>query len=1032
MKSILRKTIYREIRDSLSRYLAIAGIIALGSGFFTGLKVTTKAMIQTESLYLDETSFFDFRLVSTLGWDKDREAVFTPLEGVEKAEGSVSTDFLAVCGDSETVLHALTLTESINTPQLVSGRMPQAPNECLVDSYNLSSLSPGDIIRVSAANEEDTSDMFAYEEYTVVGKARSPLYINFERGNTTLGDGTVSGYVLLPAAGFDTDYYTEYYVRLADPGFVYTEEYDDTIDAFTDPLTDIAEAEATARYDRILSEAWDEYTDGLDKYADGRAKYVDGLRAFREGQRKYEDGVQEVMDARRELTDTFYTNRNLLLDKENELEKTRDDLTAQRPTVAAQVDTLRSAVDQARQGVAQAEAAVAAFGPTPDVTDPNYIAAATALATAQGTLSTYQCYLSQAEEGLAKIDNGLSQIASGLKTIEKNKKALYDGYYQADSEIKDAEEELVEAKKELDDAEAELIDARAELDDAAVELADAHKEISDIEAPEVYVLGRDTNVGYVCFDSDAHIVDGVAKVFPFFFFAVAALVCITTMSRMIDDERSQIGLLKALGYSERDIMARYLIYSGTASLLGCAVGVFVGCWLFPTVIWQAYLIMYSMGSIHLVFDAGLMALSGLSYLVLALAVTYFSCRNELRLAPANLIRPKAPTPGKRIWLEHIPFIWKKLKFLHKVSLRNVFRYRKRFIMMILGIGGCTALLLTGLALNDSITDIANKQFSQISVYDASVTFSEDISAQENRFLSQCGDSVTQCAFLYSGSLDCRTEAAVGSVTLCAVEDFTDLEGLMDFHVRSVPVPAPSIGECIISDNLAKRYELQVGDAVHLYSGETTEVQLRVAGIFENVIYNYVYTALESVRDVLDVPIKTAYVNLDPALEPHEAARTVAEAAKVTNVSLNCDMLQRVNNMLSSMKYVVALIIACAAALAFVVLFNLTNINIIERLREIATIKVLGFNSGETGQYVFRENLILALCGCILGVPLGIWLHNFVMNQIRIDMITFIAIRKPISYILAVALTFVFTWVVNLVMKPRLDKINTAEALKSVE
>ena len=1025
MKRILHKAVFREIRDSFSRYLSIVGIIMLGSGVFTGLNVTTPAMLETINRYVEETAFFDYRLVSTLGWDKERENVFGTCENIEAAEGSLSTDFLAPYGDSEIVLKAHTLTSILNTPQLVSGRMPEHGNECLVDSYALGSFKLGDIIRVSDANDEDTLDMFTYREYTVVGTARTPLYINFERGNTTLGNGIVSAFVLLPPEGFSTDYYTEYYLRLKDAGYVYSDAYEDVVDRHIDAVTDEAKAEAQQRYMRIRHDAQAELNDAKEDYEEGRRDYLEGLNSYRDGLLEYEDGRADVAEARRTLINTFYNTRNELLDKETTLEQKRDEAQAARLTLTDALSQMEPNIPAAQQAAASLPAVLAGLDPA----SAEYAAYSEQLAQAQGLLEQY----SQAQNALAVIDSSLAQISDGLAQIVSGKKTLYENYYAAEKKILESEAELDDAEEERKDAKVELVDAEAELDDAWQEISDAQREIDELEEPGTFVLTRESNVAYVCFENEANIVAGIAHLFPFFFFAVAALVCITTMNRMVTSERGQIGILKALGYSVQDIAKRYLFYSGSASLLGCAIGVIAGSIIFPSVIWQAYLIMYSMGPIHLVFDVRFMLLSSISYLLLALAVTWFSCRSELRLSAAELLRPKSPPPGKRILLERIGFIWKRLKFLHKISLRNVFRYQQRFIMMVLGIGGCTALLLTGLGLDDSITDIANKQFEQISIYDGSVFFSEDMSGREDRFLAQCGNAVTDCAFLYSANWDCQTESAIVRVTVCAVKDFAELDGLMNFHRGDLPVAAPKEGECIISDSLLNRYSLDVGDTVHLTSGNNESIDLRVAGVFENVIYNYVYASLSTVQQELDkTPLKAAYINLAPSRDVHEAGRIVSAADNVSSLLLCQDMLQRVNSMLSSMKYIVGLIIACAAALAFVVLFNLSNINIQERIREIATIKVLGFKSGETGQYVFRENIILTFCGCILGIPLGIWLHNGVISCIRIDMISFVATRRPLSYLLSVALTFSFTVIVNFIMRPKLEKINMAEALKSVE
>ena len=1014
-KRALRKTVLREIRDSLGRYLAIVGIIALGSGLFTGLKVTNTAMIYTCDRYLRDTDFFDVRLLSTLGFDKETPERLADADGVSAAEGSVSLDFLALAGDREIVYHALTLNETINRPQLQTGRWPEASNECVIDGYSLDTLPVGSVITLSDSNDEDTLDAFSCREYTVVGTVRSPLYINYERGTTTLGSGSVSAFVIFPPEAFDTDYYTEIYLTLDDTPYIYSDEYDALSEEMIDALTPAAEAEALSRYERIrsdaqaeLDDAYAEYEDGKRDYEEGKQEYEDGLQEVEDGKKKAEDGIIYAFWKLDKAEEELEKQKTTLAETKTSLESQLADLNAQRPGVAAQRDALAAQRDQ-----------LAAAGLPTDEAD-------AALAMLNGALA-------QIDGGIAQIQGGLAQVADGEKQIADGRKQIADNRVYAYAAYEDALEEIAEAEQELADAKIELEDAEKELADAEQELADAQAELDDLEAPDTFVLGRDSNVGYVCFENDAAIVSGIARVFPFFFFAVAALVCVTTMNRMVDEERGQLGILKALGYSEADIMSRYLVYSGSASVIGCALGVTAGSVIFPTVIWIAYGIMYNMPEIRLVFDAKLMLLSGGSYLLLALAVTYFSCRSELRQPAAELVRPKSPPPGKRILLERIGFIWKRCSFLLKVSFRNVFRYRKRLIMMVLGIGGCTGLLLTGFGINDSITGIGDRQYQNVTVYDAEVTFTGDMSGKEQEFIDHCGDAAEEVCFLYSVSADCSTELCSGSVSLCAVEDFAGLENLIRFRSEGEDVPAPEQGGCLVSENLADRYGVTVGDPITVMVDETVPVVLTVSGIYENVIYNYVYTTLDELRPFLDeLPLKLCYLNIPDASDVHAAGALIADYDGVGALSLSADANARINNMLSSMKYIVILIICCAGALAFIVLFNLTNINVQERIREIATIKVLGFRGGETASYVFRENFILTFCGCLAGIPMGIWLHDFVMSQVKIDMMVFHTVRKPMSYVLAMAITFVFAACVDRFMRPRLERINMAEALKSVE
>ena len=555
-----------------------------------------------------------------------------------------------------------------------------------------------------------------------------------------------------------------------------------------------------------------------------------------------------------------------------------------------------------------------------------------------------------------------------------------------------------------------------------------------------YILGRETNIGYVCFESDSDIVNGVAKVFPVFFILVAVLVCMTTMNRMVEEQRSMIGMLKALGYGKAAIMGKYMIYSGTAAVVGCAGGYLIGTYVFPEVIWYAYNMMY----IHLPLERttdwtlviGVLAAS----LLCTVGTTWFSCRYELSETAASLMRPKAPKPGKRVFLEHIPFIWKRLKFLRKVSVRNVFRYKKRFFMMIIGISGCTALLLTGFGINDSISGFADNQYGEIQVGDGVITLNTSIAGdgEDERFssLKDRLEEDTSCYDLVSESTwDLVRDGGVKSVNMVIMEEPEHVDRYMKFADKDgAEIEYPGKGEAVINTALAEQYDLKTGDVITVRDSEMKEIRVSISGIFRNHVYNYVYISPETYEDQMgEAPqYKSVYFNLEEGADSHEISADLMSDAATASVTINKDMKNRISKMMESLNYIVIVIILSAGALAFIVLYNLTNINITERLREIATIKVLGFFKNETSAYVFRENRVLTTFGIAVGLVLGVFLHAFVIGQIKVDMVAFDTYIAPMSYVYSIVLTFVFNFLVNRVMSVKLDKINMAESLKSVE
>lgn len=986
MKSMMRKTTVREIKNSFGRYFAILAIVALGVGFFAGLKMSMPDMHATADDYFEKLQLFDYRMLSTLGFeDSDVEAARAQAD-VRSAEGSVSLDIAYVDeAGNESVMKVYSVTEDINGLSLVAGRMPEKADECVVDSNLYDETAIGEKIVFSEKNEEEDLEQFAYKEYTIVGVARSSYYVNFERGNTSLGNGKISGFMYIPIEGFDVDYYTEIFVKFDEDLPIYSDEYENYMDAKEAEWENFCEQLAMERYTEIKTEAETELADAeqelADKKADAEKELADAEQELKDGETELADGEDKLNTARQELED-----------KEKELDAAEAQLKTAEEELAAQ----EAQVAQLEQIPQMAEQAAVARG--------------------------------QLEAAKAQLNQSKTQIASGRTQIKEGKETL-------------AEEEvtLAEAKQELADGWEEYNEAKAEFDeqiaDAEAEIADAREEIAKIEEPDTYVLGRETNVGYACFESDSSIIEGIANVFPVFFFLVAALVCMTTMNRMVEEQRTQIGILKALGYGEASIMGKYMFYSGSAAVVGCVGGFFGGTWLFPTVIWYVYGIMYSMQNLVYVFDWKLAAVSLTAALLCSIGVTWYTCHHELALVAAELMRPKAPKAGKRVFMEYLPFIWKRLKFLQKVSIRNVVRYKKRFFMMIIGISGCTALLVTGFGVKDSVADVAKMQYGEIQLYDMSISFSNPQESADNVFAEKAEKLKGTYALASEKTMDMVVDGNVKSVNMIIPEKEEGLGEFIDLHTeKGEALSYPGENEVVITNSLAEEFGLNVGEEIILRDDNLKEIKVKISGIAQNFVYNYVYLNCDTYEKQLgEMPeFKNVYLNFPEETDVHMAAAAFMKMDDVTSATVSEDVKERFDSMMASLDSVVILIIACAAVLAFIVLYNLTNINITERIREIATIKVLGFYKKETSSYVFRENIVLTGIGGIIGLGLGVLLHRFVMSQVKIDMVSFAVQIKPISYVYSLLFTFLFAMVINSVMSVKLEKINMAESLKSVD
>ena len=549
-----------------------------------------------------------------------------------------------------------------------------------------------------------------------------------------------------------------------------------------------------------------------------------------------------------------------------------------------------------------------------------------------------------------------------------------------------------------------------------------------------YVLTREENTGYVCFDNDTSIIAAISVVFPAFFFLVAALVCMTTMTRMVDEQRTQIGVLKALGYGNSQIMGKYLFYSGSAALIGSGLGYALGSTGLPLIIWEIYGIIYGFAPLEHAVLPGLITVSFAAALLCSMGATWLSCRVELAKQSAELLRPKTPRAGRRVFLEYITPLWRRLSFLYKVSARNVLRYRSRLIMMVLGIGGCTALLATGFGIRDSIGHVADDQYGEITLYDYAVNFQEEQTRESaSAYLERCGWEPEEGLLVHSGSVDVLAEGGSRSVYQI-VSSTGSLEGYIDLHSGKTPVSYPGPGEVVINAGLAKNLDIAVGDTLRLRDGELGELEVTVSGISDNYVFHYAYVAAETYQEQLgQTPeYNSLYLHSRGGPDPYAEGAVLLEDKDAGSVTVIQASREQVNNMLSRLDYVVVVVVACAAALAFIVLFNLTNINITERIREIATIKVLGFYQNEVASYVFREIMILSALGSLAGLLMGKALHAYVMAQVQIDSMFFACRISLLSYAVSFLMTMLFTVGISMGMRPRLRRIDMAESLKSIE
>ncbi len=1072
MKHTYRKLFFRTVRGTLSRFLSIFFIVALGVGFLAGLLATTPDMRLTANTYYNDSRLMDLRVVSTLGLTKEDIAAIAATDGVEAVMPSQTVDAVITLPDGATaVLRMHTLPQDterdtyLNRPVLLSGRMPQAVGECVAvqGQYDKSSVKIGD--RFTVSGDVTPSDRLQVDTLTVVGIVRTAYYCSGESESTTIGDGKITRTVYVPADTVKADTYTDAFLTLTDAAALdtYSDDYKTLTDTVTDRLKALGDVRAVSRREALVADAtatWnEENANYLSEKQKAEKELSDALAAIKENEQKLADAEKTLADKRTELESgkkALENGRKTLADKREavaaviaENEEKLSDNAAQLTESSDALAVAKKQLDELADAVTQTEAQLAAAR---ENGTPEQVAAL------EQTLS--QLKAAHAQQSAAWQENA-DELNAAFAALDAARAALDAEKENAEKEFDAAEQELSKTEETLTSGEAALAagekaqkegaaklktakadyaaakkDADKALADAEKKLADAKKQISEIADGVWYVLDRNTNVGYVSFHSNTEKVEAIARVFPVFFFLVAALVALTTMTRLVEEQRAQIGTLFALGYSRRVIAANYLLYAGLATVGGSVFGLVIGFKVLPTVIFTAYSILYTMPPLVTTFNTAIALLAAGAALVCTMAATAAACGSTLRTTAARLMQPKAPKAGKRVFLEHIPFIWKRLSFTRKVTVRNLLRYKKRFFMTVVGIAGCTALLLTGFGLRDAISDIVNIQFTDIYQYDLTLKLKEDtVSDALSTLLTERTTDRLATAQVSGGKVTKGSDSE--TVTLTVPADTAKLADFVRLRERKTGAAFTLADDSILlTEKQATALGARKGDTVTLENGDGRTAEVRIGGVIENYISGYVYltptlyetlfsetpayTTLWAKADVADAAVRSALME------------DILASDGVSSTSSSADLIDTFTRVFHSIDYIVIVLIVSAALLAFIVLYNLTNINIGERQREIATIKVLGFFDREVDAYIYRETAVLSIIGTLFGLIFGIFLCRFVVKTAEVDMVMFGRHIKALSFVLSAAITLLFSFFVNLVMHPRLKKIDMVESLKSNE
>ncbi len=1095
MNRTLLKNTLRSIRGTAGRFLAIFAIIALGSGFFAGVKVTSPDMKRTANAYYADNGLMDLHLRSTVGFTDAELEALGARDGVAQAAGGYTADVFLLSEESTNTivkLHSMDFAalsadadSVINCPVLTEGRWPEAADECLLDVNTPSEYAVGDTLTVmSGDGDKPLSDVLRTDTFTAVGRVNWVMYVDFERGTTTIGNGKVNSILLLPEEAFTYEVYTDAYLTLTDAAGLdcYEDAYTDTVSAYAAQLKADAPALYASRAAQLQADADAEIAASEQKLQDGKDAYAAQETAYQQGiadaEQTLAEKTQALADGQTALEQgkaTLAAQQKQYTDGVADWDKQDAALAAQEQTAADTQRTLTQGLQLAKtlQSTIQAFRTTSALPPL-DQSTKSLIQQAKALdttslryspmlesyisespssplkemhyATLLENTENYQNKLLNQQASLKAVQQKLTTSRKKLKmaaaTLEQTKQKLADAQAELDTKaaaLADGEKAIEDGNIALEQQKTEgkekLAEAKATLAEGEAALAAAKEQAKDIlGSVKWYVFGREDNVGYAGFAMDADRVDTIAKVFPVFFILVAALVCLTTMTRMVEEQRTEIGTLKALGYSRGTIMLQFLLYSMAASILGVLFGVSVCTQIFPRAIYAAYLLMYNVPPLLCPFPwdyaAGSLAVS----LLCTAAVSVAACYREMVSVPAQLMRPRAPKNGRRVLLERMPFLWKHLSFNLKVTARNVFRYKNRVLMTVAGVAGCTALMLTGFGLRNAITVIVDTQFRDIYSYDLQALYHPDAGTEALDALRQSiSDNADIADCLYTMQKSATVHAGAHSVEAYtfAVEAPERLEAFITLRNRLSGEAYTLDGNgVVITEKLAKLLDVSVGDSL---SFDGTEETLQISGITENYVYHYIYMT-EAQYDGLfgDYAANSFLARLTADADQDPVSEALLENDCILSLSYTEHAGQTFRELIHSLNYIVLLIIVSSGALAFVVLYNLANINITERMRELATIKVLGFYDKEVAAYIYRENTVSSLLGMDVGLVLGVFLDHFVVETAEIDVVMFYPVIPVHAFVLAGLLTLLFTLLVNALLYAKLKSIDMAGSMKAIE
>lgn len=1011
-KKMYWKNLRKNILSSKARFLSIFSIVFLGAAFFAGLRNTPGTMMKSMDSYLDQHRFADLTYIATLGFGEDDLKAIENIQGIE-IEYGYQFDAQTLLNNKLTGIKVLTSSQfdenMINYPDLQEGRFPKKSDECVIDSQMaLMQIKIGDQLKISNNQGE--------KAFTVVGIVNDVRYLAItERGTNTLGDGTNEGFIeilnedndflAMPKELYDLRdedlLYNQLSVKVegAEQYNIFSHEYDEYIEDVNTKLKSTLSLRMSDLYETISSEAKEE---------------------LRKAEKKYNNGYDTFVKNKDNFDATILKAKIQLTNAKIELAKNETQYLKAQGQAGKEVQKMLETVEQTAK---ELESSLDSLNKKlEDYKDTPILSVPPEIKEIQKQMGEIQKIIQSSQgaiDGFDQLNNASMQIQQAKLQIEAQENQLTLTELQTRNELESAQKELDKSKILLDEAKEDM---------------------NAISKGKVYTLTRHEIAGIVSYDTNVESITAIAKIFPLLFFLVSALVSLTTMTRMVEEQRGQSGTLRALGYSKWDVIKQYIVYVIMATFFACVLGIVIGTELFPRIIYYLYnLMMFKANAPTLIYSGIDIAFQTFMISVfVTLFATLSVCFKELNLTPAVLMRPKSPKIGKRILIERITFIWKRMSFNQKVTMRNIFRYKKRFFMSIIGIAGCTALIITGFGIKNSVSQIVPKQFDDIFIYDGLARLEEEIHAKEAKDYQEQllkRDDITNVEYVYSQSIEMMKNKEDIYANLVVYQSMDNIQNFIQFRDLNTQKKLSLDEEGVI-------LSVKAAEILGVHKDDTLDFQLndvkysvKVSGITENYFMHYMYMSQTLYENITNESLNfnNAYVNLkDDTPSNRGTIEAFMKDKGYGNISYNDSSDSDFMKQIDSIDIVVVILIVCAGALNFIVLYNLTNINIQERKSEIATIKVLGFRRKEVYDYIFRENIILSVIGSIVGMFLGFVVHMYIIRTVELDLTMFERHLNVMSYVYAVAITIGFTMLINFTMRRVLNKVNMVESLKSIE